>query len=216
MRLTDNQLKLHLNDDTIYSTDPNLPQYLKITPTPQEEYITGVTADLTLGNTFHRFLPKEFINAPLDLAAPNLSTEVAKIMEETPVTLKHSDTIVIYPGELLLGVTHESVRIPNCLVGWLDGRSSLARVGLQVHATAHRIDPGWDGKIVLEFINAGPAPLRLTVGMKICAISFETVGTIHSLTNELKLRPVATGYTKRPNSAYVGQDQVIPSRTSKD
>ncbi|VEI46175.1 deoxycytidine triphosphate deaminase [Actinobacillus equuli] len=41
--------------------------------------------------------------------------------------------------------------LPDNIVGWLDGRSSLARLGLMVHVTAHRIDPGWHGKIVLEF-----------------------------------------------------------------
>lgn len=46
-------------------------------------------------------------------------------------------------------MTLESVTLPADLVGWLDGRSSLARLGLMVHVTAHRIDPGWSGCIVL-------------------------------------------------------------------
>lgn len=50
-------------------------------------------------------------------------------------------------------MTLESVTLPADLVGWLDGRSSLARLGLMVHVTAHRIDPGWSGCIVLEFYN---------------------------------------------------------------
>ena len=54
-------------------------------------------------------------------------------------------------------MTFESVTLPPDLVGWLDGRSSLARLGLMVHVTAHRIDPGWSGCIVLEFYNSGAA-----------------------------------------------------------
>ncbi|GHL44866.1 hypothetical protein ECZU28_48610 [Escherichia coli] len=54
-------------------------------------------------------------------------------------------------------MTLESVTLPADLVGWLDGRSSLARLGLMVHVTAHRIDPGWSGCIVLEFYNSGAA-----------------------------------------------------------
>ncbi|GHL49078.1 hypothetical protein ECZU29_39280 [Escherichia coli] len=58
----------------------------------------------------------------------------------------------IFTRELALAVTLESVTLPADLVGWLDGRSSLAR-WLMVHVTAHRIDPGWSGCIVLEFYN---------------------------------------------------------------
>ena len=60
-----------------------------------------------------------------------------------------------FQSALALAVTLESVTLPADLVGWLDGRSSLARLGLMVHVTAHRIDPGWSGCIVLEFYNSG-------------------------------------------------------------
>ncbi len=70
-------------------------------------------------------------------------------------------------------MTYESVTLPADLVGWLDGRSSLARLGLMVHVTAHRIDPGWSGCIVLEFYNSGKLPLALRPGMPIGALSFE-------------------------------------------
>ncbi len=51
--------------------------------------------------------------------------------------------------------------------------ASLARLGLMVHVTAHRIDPGWSGCIVLEFYNSGKLPLALRPGMLIGALSFE-------------------------------------------
>ena len=79
----------------------------------------------------------------------------------------------LHPGELALGITIERLSLPNDLVGWLDGRSSLARLGLMVHITAHTIDPGWDGRITLEFANIGKLPLALRPNMRICAISFE-------------------------------------------
>lgn len=71
--------------------------------------------------------------------------------------LTRAKCLYLHPGELALAVTYESVTLPADLVGWLDGRSSLARLGLMVHVTAHRIDPGWSGRIVLEFFNAGNA-----------------------------------------------------------
>ena len=55
----------------------------------------------------------------------------------------------------------ETVTMPNDLMGLVEGRSSLARVGLSVHLTAPKIDPGFGGMIALEIANAGPATVRL-------------------------------------------------------
>ncbi|MBF0192507.1 MAG: dCTP deaminase, partial [Magnetococcales bacterium] len=81
------------------------------------------------------------------------------------------------------------------LVGWLDGRSSLARVGLMVHITAHSIDPGWDGHITFEFFNAGRLPLALNPGLRIGAISFETLSS-----------PTTRPYGSKPGAKYQGQE----------
>ncbi len=62
--------------------------------------------------------------------------------------------------------------MPPDLVGWVDGRSSLARLWLMVHVTADRIDPGWSGCIVLECYNSGKLPLAFRPGMLIGALSF--------------------------------------------
>ena len=112
---------------------------------------------------------------------------------------------MLHPGELALGITLESITMPDDLVGWLDGRSSLARLGLMVHVTAHRIDPGWSGNIVLEFFNSGKLPLALRPGMAIGAMSFET------LTGAAE-RP----YTKRDDAKYRGQHGPVASRISED
>lgn len=90
-------------------------------------------------------------------------------------------------------MTLESVTLPADLVGWLDGRSSLARLGLMVHVTAHRIDPGWSGCIVLEFYNSGKLPLALRPGMLIGALSFErSPARRRDLTTAVKMRNIAT------------------------
>lgn len=68
------------------------------------------------------------------------------------IALNDGEAFFLHPGELALAVTRESITLPDDIVGWLDGRSSLARLGLMVHVTAHRIDPGWSGQIVLEFL----------------------------------------------------------------
>jgi dCTP deaminase len=111
----------------------------------------------------------------------------------------------LHPGELALAITHESVTLPADIVGWLDGRSSLARLGLMVHVTAHRIDPGWSGNIVLEFFNSGKLPLALRPFMKIGALSFETMSG-----------PAASPYNRRKNAKYKGQSGAVASRISDD
>lgn len=68
----------------------------------------------------------------------------------------------------------------------------LARLGLMVHVTAHRIDPGWSGCIVLEFYNSGKLPLALRPGMLIGALSFEPL-------SGPALRPITVA--KMPNIA---------------
>lgn len=109
-----------------------------------------------------------------------------------PVTL-HSQT------------TLESVSLPANIVGWLDGRSSLARLGLMVHVTAHRIDPGWEGKIVLEFFNAGKLPLALRPNMAIGALSFEILSG-----------DAAKPYNARKDAKYKNQQSAISSRINQD
>jgi len=95
--------------------------------------------------------------------------------------------------------------VPADLVGWLDGRSSLARLGLMVHVTAGRIDPGWQGQIVLEFYNNGKLPLALRPGMVICAMSFEMLSS-----------PALRPYNKRENAKYRDQKGATFSRIAKD
>ncbi|OTC69202.1 dCTP deaminase, partial [Escherichia coli] len=104
-----------------------------------------------------------------------------------------------------LAVTLESVTLPADLVGWLDGRSSLARLGLMVHVTAHRIDPGWSGCIVLEFYNSGKLPLALRPGMLIGALSFEPLSG-----------PAARPYNRREDAKYRNQQGAVASRIDKD
>lgn len=106
---------------------------------------------------------------------------------------------------MALAITAESITLPDDIVGWLDGRSSLARLGLMVHVTAHRIDPGWSGSIVLECFNSGKLPLALRPGMTICALNFETLSG-----------PAARPYNKRASAKYRDQHGPIPSRIGQD
>ena len=127
-----------------------------------------------------------------------------KVMGEE-IQIKENESFFLHPGELALASTLESVSVPDDLVAWLDGRSSLARLGLMVHVTAHRIDPGWHGQIVLEIFNSGKLPLALKPGMDICAINFETLSS-----------PSEKPYNKRADAKYKDQKGPTSSRIIQD
>ncbi len=71
------------------------------------------------------------------------------------------DEYTLEPGKFVLAQTLERVRIPPDLVGLVEGRSSWARVGVTIHVTAPKIDPGFDGHITLEMTNFGTVPVTL-------------------------------------------------------
>lgn len=79
---------------------------------------------------------------------------------------------VLHPGDFILGVTEEYVTLPDNIVGKIEGKSSLGRLGLMVHVTAGFIDPGFNGCITLEMKNLLNVPIVLRPGKKICQIAF--------------------------------------------
>jgi dCTP deaminase len=177
---------------------------IKIVPTPDISMISGVSVDIRLGNEFRVF--QDHTAAYIDLSGPKADVQDAmnSVMSDE-IVIADGDAFFLHPGQLALAVTYESVTLPDDIVGWLDGRSSLARLGLMVHVTAHRIDPGWSGQIVLEFYNSGKLPLALRPKMKIAALNFETMSSSAS-------RP----YNKREDAKYKNQKGAVASRISQD
>ncbi len=175
-----------------------------IEPRPDDRVINGVSVDLQLGNSFRVF--KDHTRAFVDVSASReeINTTLEAIMSDE-IRVAKGASFFLHPGELALAVTKESVTLPDDIVGWLDGRSSLARLGLMVHVTAHRIDPGWSGAIVLECFNSGKLPLALKPNMTIGAINFET------LTSKA-LRP----YNQRNDAKYKNQQGAVASRIDQD
>lgn len=87
------------------------------------------------------------------------------------------NALVLKPGEFILALTRERVELPETtrIAARVEGKSSLARIGLAVHVTAPTIHAGFKGNITLEIKNHGVLPIRLTVGMPICQLIFEMV-----------------------------------------
>lgn len=190
-------------------SDRDIIQHLKIgkiniEPMPDISKIKGISVDLRLDNKFRVFNDHTAPYIDLSGAKDEMQRVMDTIMGDE-VEIGENEAFFLHPGELALASTFESVTIPDDLVGWLDGRSSLARLGLMVHVTAHRIDPGWNGQIVLEIFNSGKLPLALKPGMDICAMNFETLSSA-------AIKP----YNKRADAKYKNQKGPTASRITQD
>ena len=89
------------------------------------------------------------------------------------VEVSEGEHILIMPGETILGITRERLRLGPGLCGWLEGRSRFARLGLMVHISAPFMGPGINSQQVLEMSNFGPAPLAVVPGTAICQFIFQ-------------------------------------------
>ena len=89
-----------------------------------------------------------------------------------PVEVDPDGVFVLHPGEFVLGSTAERVALPDDLVGRIEGKSSLGRLGLLIHTTAGFVDAGFQGYLTLELSNVATLPITLYPGMKIGQISF--------------------------------------------
>jgi dCTP deaminase len=87
--------------------------------------------------------------------------------------LEVEDSFVLLPGETLLGITQERIKLAPFLCGRLEGRSRFARLGLMVHVTAGFMQPGINNRQVLEISNVSSMALRLHPGTRLCQFIFE-------------------------------------------
>lgn len=83
------------------------------------------------------------------------------------IEVEGDEPFMLHPGEFVLGSTLERLTLPDDVVGQLNGKSSLGRLGLVVHATAGFIDPGFSGHITLELSNMATLPIAIYPHMKI-------------------------------------------------
>lgn len=128
--------------------------------------VQPASVDLKLGSSFRVF--HNFRVAAIDLAEPPTNLTEHVLVED-------GDPFVIHPGEFVLGRTEEWVELPDDLVARIEGKSSLGRLGLIVHATAGFVDPGWKGTLTLEITNLTRVPIVLWPGKPIAQLSFMTL-----------------------------------------
>jgi dCTP deaminase len=128
------------------------------------ELVHPASIDLRLGDSFRVFHNHRAPVIDLRDGPPKGLTE--------EVVATPEDGFVIHPGEFCLGRTEEWVELPDDVVARIEGKSSLGRLGLIVHATAGFIDPGWKGTLTLELNNLTRVPIKLYPGLLIAQLSF--------------------------------------------
>ncbi|WP_435073063.1 dCTP deaminase [Halorubrum sp. HHNYT27] len=163
-----------------------------------DQQVQPASVDLRLGE---RFL--EFQRTNIPCIHPTEADEVGEYVTET--TVAEGDEFILHPGDFVLGTTTERVEIPDDLVAHVEGRSSLGRLAIVVHATAGLCDPGYKGQITLELSNLGTAPVALTPGMRVSQLTF----------TELK-SPADRPYGAERGSKYQDQDGPQASRIGDD
>jgi dCTP deaminase len=151
MILSDRDIKKSLKDGRIV-IDPLFPKAIQ-----------PASVDLHLGADFLFFRTSEHVC--IDPMKP-----IDEMMEATTIDAKKQ--FIIHPGEFALGMTYEVVGVSDDIVGRLEGKSSLGRIGLIIHATAGYLDPGNKLKMTLELSNISPVPIKLYYKMPIAQMSF--------------------------------------------
>ena len=129
----------------------------------QKDQVGPGSIDLHLGNEFRVF--KKLRNACV--------VEECISVEDLTERLEVEESFTLMPSETVLGITHERIKLPPNICGWLEGRSRFARMGLVIHMTASFIQPGINNRQILEIGNLAPFPLVLKPGVRICQIILE-------------------------------------------
>jgi len=152
-----------------------------------DSQLGSVSIDFRLGTTFMVFEHSRF--SFIDPRSPNSIGEAMRTIEVGP-----DEPFIMQPGDFALASTIERLELPDDLLGRLEGRSSIARLGITVHSTAAVFEPGWIGTATMELSNLGRMAVALYPGMRICAFSFEQVSSA-----------VSVPYRLKPRNKYAGQ-----------
>jgi dCTP deaminase len=167
---------------------------IRVSPELPDTQIGSCSVDFRLGNMFSIF---EHSRHPyIDLRD---TTAIQKLMRT--IEVPDGEAFILQPREFALAITMESLELDADVLGRLEGRSSLGRIGIIVHGTAGLFDPGWRGKATLELSNLGIMPVALYPGMKICSFTFEQLTT-----------PSSRPYHAKPGNKYAGQTTPLASK----
>ena len=158
---------------------------LSITPLDKEQ-VQPASVDIRLGNTFS--------------IVEDLSTGLITLKDEVRYKTINTDTYILLPGQFVLATTMEYVSLPDNLTAFVEGRSSLGRLGLFIQ-NAGWVDPGFQGEITLELFNANRCAIELKAGRRVGQLVFAEM-------DDTALKPY--------NGKYQGQKGATGSRVYMD
>jgi dCTP deaminase len=162
--------------------------YIKIEPF-EPGLVQPNSLDIRLGNHFLWYLEGEEVIDPY---------QSRTISEKTRDM--NADSVVLQPGQFMLAETLETVGLPDNIVASIEGKSSIARLGVELHQTGGWIDAGFRGSITLEMCNVNQRPVKMYAGMP--------VGQLVFYTTERAERP----YNLKADAKYMDQRQATLSR----
>ncbi len=162
------------------------------------ENIHASSLDLRLGKYFKIYEHSK--HAILDPSKPETLQDVTRLIE-----VEEGKSFIVQPGEFVLGVTLEKIKLGDHLVARVEGRSSLGRLGIIVHSTAGFVDAGFEGTITLEITNINRMPVALHPGMRVCQLAFETMSSVADVP-----------YHRKVSAKYQGQMLPQESMISSD
>jgi dCTP deaminase len=180
-------------------SDKDIRRYLdlgkiRISPELPSDQFGSCSVDFRLGSEFSVFEHSRF--PYIDLREKGAVQDIMRT-----VIMKPGEPFIMQPREFALAITEETLELDDDVLGRLEGRSSLGRIGIIVHGTAGLFDPGWRGKATLELSNLGRLPVALYPGMRICSFTFEQLSS-----------PVSVPYYKKHGNKYAGQTSPLASK----
>jgi len=140
-----------------------------------QEQLSSVGIDLRLDVYFREFLHMK--QGIIDLAQEIPEREFYFLRE---IDIEKEEYYFVQPGSFVLAQSLEYVAIPNYICCRLGGRSSLAKSGIEVHATSERVDPGFKGHLTFELKNAGRMPVKLYPLQRVAHLMFELTAEVES------------------------------------
>ncbi len=184
----------------MFLADKDIVAYVKAKKLGIEPFVASQVQsagyDLRLHTNFRVFRNDEATS--IDVKKPFEVTELVKV--------KPGGAFVIHPREFVLAATLERIEMPDNLVGILEGRSSLGRLGLIVHATAALVGPGTAGHLTFEMSNISNLPIKLYAGMRVAQLIFAQMTS-----------PVTLPYGhEKLKSKYQNQEPPTASKIWKD
>ncbi|MDD5760812.1 MAG: dCTP deaminase [Candidatus Pacebacteria bacterium] len=158
-------------------------KHLIFKPSLSKNQIGPASIDLKLGPIFKKFNISKQCLLDTKKELPDKDFIITK-------RVKPNEPFILHPNDFVLASTKEYIKVPNNVILKVEGKSTLARMGILVH-TAGFVDPGFEGALTLEISNQSDLPVALYRDMYICQVAVEYLSS-----------PAEVPYNKREKSLY--------------